>query len=418
MHSDEIKLSVLVTFCNQKEFIKTALDSCVNQKVNFNYEILIGLDNPDIESEKIIQGYIKKYSNIKLFKIDNSKLNITNIEKASNNRLNLIKNAKGEYLSFLDGDDFYCDIYRHQIMVDFLDDFPQYIAVCHDLIKFDNKTQSFIESKTTNESAKPYYLQDYLKHSKQFSCFMYRNIFKNSKNEYLDNLLINDASLTTYYFKYGDFYFIPQKMFGYRFHEKSIFSSKECIEQTLYELLCGEINLKLLPQYQKKFCKRYAATLKTNFKNICKFSEIDKNELTKIKNFAQTYNSYFTCNLLNYSNLNLREKIKLHILKFIFIYFRLNLSFNNSKIKKLFYFNVKPNFGDELNIYILQRLFNFNIKKESFKKADLIGIDSILDSNITFKKKRFKKNKPLKVYSSGLIEEKKQKNFLKENVSF
>lgn len=419
MYSDKVKLSILVTFCNQKEFIKTALDSCVNQKINFNYEILIGLDNPDIESEKIIQGYIKKYSNIKLFKIDNSKLNITNIEKASRNRMNLIKNAKGEYLSFLDGDDFYCDIYRQQIMVDFLDDSPQYIAACHDLIKFDNKTQSFIDSKSINKNAKIYNLQDYFNETKQFSCFIYRNIFKNVKNEHLDKLLINDTSLTSYYFRYGDFYFIPRKMFAYRLHEKSIFSSKGCIEQKLYALLCGEINSKLLPQYQKKLCKKYAKTLKINFKNIRKFNEIDKNELLKIKNFAQKYNSYFTYNLLNYSNLNLYEKIKLYILKFIFIYFRLNLSFDNSKNKKLFYFNARPNFGDELNIYILQRLFNLNIKKESFKKADLIGIGSILDSNITSKQKNMlQKNKPLKVFSSGIIEEKKQKEFLKRKCNF
>ena len=34
-----MKLSVLVTFFNQKEYIKDALDSIVNQKTNFDYEI-------------------------------------------------------------------------------------------------------------------------------------------------------------------------------------------------------------------------------------------------------------------------------------------------------------------------------------------------------------------------------------------
>ncbi len=45
-----MKLSVLVTFCNQKEYIKDALDSIVNQKTNFDYEILVGLDGNDAES--------------------------------------------------------------------------------------------------------------------------------------------------------------------------------------------------------------------------------------------------------------------------------------------------------------------------------------------------------------------------------
>ena len=47
-----MKLSVLVTFCNQKEYIKDALDSIVNQKTNFDYEIfeeITGISKSDFD---------------------------------------------------------------------------------------------------------------------------------------------------------------------------------------------------------------------------------------------------------------------------------------------------------------------------------------------------------------------------------
>lgn len=113
---NKIKLSVLVTFCNQKEFIKDALDSVFKQKTSFEYEVLVGLDGEDPESEKIIKEYP-----VKLFKCDNFKLDIIPIEKASNNRINILKHAKGEYFCILDEDDFYADNSRFQTPVDILD---------------------------------------------------------------------------------------------------------------------------------------------------------------------------------------------------------------------------------------------------------------------------------------------------------
>lgn len=33
---NKIKLSILIPFCNQNDFIKDTLNNCVNQKTNFN----------------------------------------------------------------------------------------------------------------------------------------------------------------------------------------------------------------------------------------------------------------------------------------------------------------------------------------------------------------------------------------------
>ena len=409
---NNIKLSTMVTFCNQNEFIKDALNSCVNQKTNFNQEILIGLDNGDDESRKIIQEYIKKYPYIKLFEIDNSKLNITGIEKASNNRLNLLKHAQGEYICFLDGDDFYTDENRHQIMVDFLDNNSNYIAAFHDWVKYDNTKKCFLDFPPTSKVACAYTPKSYIRIHKQFSCFTYRNIFKNAKLNDFNFNVVNDSTFTYYFLKYGNFFFISQKMYAYRIGVESIFFNQKEITQTLYSLLCAEINQKYIPQYQKELCKNHRHYLKKIYKKRKLLKEINLNELNKIKNFAKRENCYFTYNLINYSKLNIFEKIKFNTYKNIFIYAKKNPTILTNKIKKLCYFNTRANFGDELNLYILQRLFDINIMNAN-SDANLIAIGSYLEQVTTNKIKH--KNKSLKIWGTGFIEEQKtKKEFFKK----
>ena len=104
-----VKLSVLVTFCNQRQYIKRALDSILAQKTNFDFEVLIGLDGVYDGSEDIIREYTDKHDFIRLYKMSFAGMDTIGIEKASLNRKSLLEKAEGEFFSVLDGDDFYGD---------------------------------------------------------------------------------------------------------------------------------------------------------------------------------------------------------------------------------------------------------------------------------------------------------------------
>lgn len=104
-----VKLSVLVTFCNQRQYIKRALDSILAQKTNFDFEVLIGLDGVYDGSEEIIREYTDKHDFIRLYKMSFAGMDTIGIEKASLNRKSLLEKAEGEFFSVLDGDDFYGD---------------------------------------------------------------------------------------------------------------------------------------------------------------------------------------------------------------------------------------------------------------------------------------------------------------------
>ena len=96
-----VKLSVLVTFCNQRQYIKRALDSILAQKTNFDFEVLIGLDGVYDGSEEIIREYTDKHDFIRLYKMSFAGMDTIGIEKASLNRKSLLEKAD-EKLSFSD----------------------------------------------------------------------------------------------------------------------------------------------------------------------------------------------------------------------------------------------------------------------------------------------------------------------------
>ena len=92
-----IRVSVIVPVYNVAKYISKCLDSLVNQTLKDIEIIVINYGSPD-NSEEIILTYKKKYKNIKYYKKDNGGL--------SDARNYGIKHASGEYIAFVDSDDY------------------------------------------------------------------------------------------------------------------------------------------------------------------------------------------------------------------------------------------------------------------------------------------------------------------------
>lgn len=93
-----IKVSVIVPVYNVEKYIDKCLNSLVNQTLN-EIEIIIVNDGSPDNSQKIIDKYVKKYPNkVKSFIKENG-------GQGSARNLGL-KYAKGEYISFVDSDDW------------------------------------------------------------------------------------------------------------------------------------------------------------------------------------------------------------------------------------------------------------------------------------------------------------------------
>ena len=93
-----IKISVIVPVYNVEKYLVKCLDSLVNQTLD-NIEIIVVNDGSPDNSQKIIDKYVMKYPKlIKAYIKENG-------GQGSARNLGL-KHAKGEYISFVDSDDW------------------------------------------------------------------------------------------------------------------------------------------------------------------------------------------------------------------------------------------------------------------------------------------------------------------------
>lgn len=99
-------ITIIVTFYNQRKYIESALDSCLNQTYS-NIQLIVVDDCSEIDefNIKAVSDYIvqNKKENIKTFKIIQNKNNLGTVASLNN----ILKNeADGVFVTFLDGDDF------------------------------------------------------------------------------------------------------------------------------------------------------------------------------------------------------------------------------------------------------------------------------------------------------------------------
>lgn len=92
-----MKLSIIVPVYNLEKYIAKTLDSLLSIRFSYDYEIIVVNDGSTDASETVIRDYQQKTDKIRLFTIENGGV--------SNARNVGIGYARGQYITFLDGDD-------------------------------------------------------------------------------------------------------------------------------------------------------------------------------------------------------------------------------------------------------------------------------------------------------------------------
>lgn len=92
-----MELSIIVPAYNVEKYIAECLDSILKIQ-NIKYEIIVVDDGSKDNTKTIVEEYIKRYNNISLVSQVNS--------GAASARNNGIRKARGEYISFIDSDDY------------------------------------------------------------------------------------------------------------------------------------------------------------------------------------------------------------------------------------------------------------------------------------------------------------------------
>jgi glycosyltransferase involved in cell wall biosynthesis len=126
-----MKVSICITTYNHRPFIAQSLDGVLSQKVDFDYEILLGEDDSSDGTRQIAIEYAARHPDrIRLFLHDRKDvIYIDGRPTGRRNFVNNIEQARGDYIALLDGDDYWTDLRKLQKQVDFLDRHPQ-TAIC------------------------------------------------------------------------------------------------------------------------------------------------------------------------------------------------------------------------------------------------------------------------------------------------
>lgn len=122
-------VSVFVQTYQQVNYIEQCLNGLLSQKVNFEYEILLGDDYSSDGTREICKEYAQRYPDkIRLF-LHHRENNIR-IGNGPSGRfvfLNNLFSARGKYIAICEGDDYWTDPYKLQKQVDFLEANPEYV---------------------------------------------------------------------------------------------------------------------------------------------------------------------------------------------------------------------------------------------------------------------------------------------------
>ena len=119
-----MKVSVIVLAYNHERFIGQALESILAQRVDFEYEVVVGEDCSTDRTREIVMDFQRRYPGriVPLLRDKNM--------GAMRNMEATISACRGQYLALLEGDDYWTCEDKLQRQVDFLDAHPDYAICC------------------------------------------------------------------------------------------------------------------------------------------------------------------------------------------------------------------------------------------------------------------------------------------------
>lgn len=137
------KVSVVVPAYKFSRFLEQNLLSALNQKTDFEFEVVVRDDFSQDGSDDILERLRYMFPNLRIFKAEENWGFYKNIKF-------LLEQARGQYIAYLDGDDYFVDPYKLQKQVDFLDNNPEYVmhSTGHCILKGENE---YIPTETNRQ---------------------------------------------------------------------------------------------------------------------------------------------------------------------------------------------------------------------------------------------------------------------------
>lgn len=327
-------VSVCIQTYQHERYIKECLDSVLNQKVKFKYEILLGEDDSNDGTREICIEYAKKYPDkIRLFL--HSRENNIKINGHPTGRFNFVYNlthAHGKYIALCEGDDYWTDPYKLQKQVDFLENNEDYamcfheVGVCHNSEKQPSHLYSDFDWNLMDVNKEVFTIEDIIRSPFMATCSL---VFRNDIGELPDwfsHAASGDIALSILVTKDKRIKFFNDVMGIYRKHSNGITKNHKG-DWIYYNRIDMFINL------DTHFCHRYSTymqkTIKKYLETVASLDLIPPKlylrlqtiypelfEYILYKNYGEPDNKNFFCTIITYDYIPYAQTILKSIRKF------------------------------------------------------------------------------------------------------
>ncbi|WP_147289828.1 glycosyltransferase [Anaerosacchariphilus polymeriproducens] len=208
-------VSISVLTYNHENYIRQALDSFLVQKTNFPFEILIHDDASTDKTQDIIREYQEKYPD-KIFPIcQNENQYSKGIFTVSAN-FNFPR-ARGKYIAFCEGDDYWIDMDKLQKQVDYMEGHEKCSMYIHaaDLVTVNNE---YIRDSRPFLKDCELLIEDVIDERELYpsASMLFRTDYVKTLPDFYYHAPVGDIPLHLYMSTKGYIYYKNEKMSAYR----------------------------------------------------------------------------------------------------------------------------------------------------------------------------------------------------------
>jgi len=208
---------------NHEKYIAECVDSVLAQTGNFSAEAIVLDDCSTDKTEQIVREKIRNQSNVKYIRNQKN----LGIQKNLRKLLAELEKTKCDYVTIIEGDDYYFSNNRIQKHLDCYVQYPETLFTYNKLLRLNQETGSF-------DIFAPDFVQETITTSELAECnhignlgaaFYSKNIFQYLDDNFWKNE-VYDWFLHIYLSQFGEVMSIEQPLSVYRLHEESFWSPK------------------------------------------------------------------------------------------------------------------------------------------------------------------------------------------------
>ncbi|TNC80760.1 MAG: hypothetical protein C9356_12740 [Oleiphilus sp.] len=264
-----IVVSVCVVTYKQEDYIEQCLESIVRQKTNFRFELIIGEDCSPDGTSNIVRKFSEKYPEI-----------VTPIIRTRNvgghrNFIDVFERAKGKYIAYCEGDDYWIDPLKLQKQYDALERQPEIDLCFHPAKEYRNeKFHGVINSYYREETVVPVekVIEGRGGYMPTASLMIRMSAIYPFPDWFIDKAPVGDSFIQALGSMRGGALFLPKPMSSYRrYSEGSVtqkgksgtLSSKVLIDKALNYLYCYKQlpSQKSMPSIELACCRQLIEVL-------------------------------------------------------------------------------------------------------------------------------------------------------------